>query len=61
MSEVKEIWYMKWSLFFNELEDQERNDLVGFLKSKLRKNDLTMKDIKTLNKIQKATKGNLDK
>ena len=61
MSEVKEIWYMKWSLFFNELEDQERNDLVGFLKSKLRKNDLTMKDIQTLNKIQKATKGNLDK
>ena len=61
MSEVKEVWYMKWSLFFNKLEDQERNDLVNFLKSKLRKNDLTMKDIQTLNKIQKATKGNLDK
>jgi hypothetical protein len=61
MSEVKEIWYMKWSVFFNKLEDQERNDLVNFLKSKLRKNDLTMKDIEIINKIQKATKGNLDK
>lgn len=61
MSEVKELWFLKWSIFFNKLGHEERNDLVNFLKDKLQKNDLTMKDIHTLNKIIKSTKGNLDK
>ena len=57
----KEIWWMKWKSFYNQLEAEERIKLTNFLQDKLNKNELTWKDIETLDAIQSATKGNLKK
>jgi hypothetical protein len=61
MEQNKEVWYLKWKTFYNRLEDQERIELTKFLNDKLNKNELTWKDIESIDAIQRAAKGNLKK
>ncbi len=62
MDKDKEIWFIKWKAFFTKLNDVERHKLKGYLHNQLTKDCPTWEGlIDTLDKVQRAAKGDLNK